>query len=129
MLWKKTIDNKNNTWLQIVQIPTIMKYGNTYLHKAARTGQTKMFEIIMEEYELKNPQNLRDVTLFHLACEFGHYKIADMLVQKSAQFNIDLHAENNDGKIALELARGKPVLELIEMMYDDNDLPKKKRKM
>ena len=40
---------------------------------------------------LLNPQFFKEN--FHLACENGHSKIAEMLIQKSAELNIDLNAK------------------------------------
>ena len=37
--WKNFIDNKNYTWIRIVNIPTVLKKGNSYAHLAAKTGQ------------------------------------------------------------------------------------------
>ena len=37
--WQKFIDRKMYLWLRIVNIPTILSNGNTYLHLAAKHGQ------------------------------------------------------------------------------------------
>ena len=55
--WQKCIDNKKFSWVHIVNIPTTLKYGNTYLHVAAKTGQLVMFEKILEFKEIKNSKN------------------------------------------------------------------------
>jgi len=46
--WQRYIDDKNLVWKRIVNIPTVLKDENTYLHVAARTGQILMFEIIFD---------------------------------------------------------------------------------
>ena len=50
-LWKKFIDERNYPWLRIVNIPTILQDGDTYMHLAAQYGQTNMFEIILKKHE------------------------------------------------------------------------------
>ena len=56
-LWQKFIDERNYPWLRIVNIPTILQYGDTYMHLAAQNGQTDMFEIILNEEKNKSPKN------------------------------------------------------------------------
>ena len=46
-LWQKFIGEKNYLWLRIVDIPTILQDGDTYMHLAAQYGQTDMFEMIL----------------------------------------------------------------------------------
>ena len=46
-LWQKFIDERNYPWLRIVNIPTILQNGDTYMHLAAQYGQTGMFEMIL----------------------------------------------------------------------------------
>ena len=41
--WKEIIDHKNLPWIQIVNVPKIVENGGTYLHHAAKTGQSEMF--------------------------------------------------------------------------------------
>ena len=55
--WQERIDDKNLSRIQIVNIPTILKEGNTYLHIAAKTSQAERFEMILNGVRLKNPQN------------------------------------------------------------------------
>ena len=55
---------RNYPWLRIVNIPTVLEDGDTYMHLAAQCGQTDMFEIILEEEENKNPKNEADETPF-----------------------------------------------------------------
>ena len=38
--WQNFIDEKKYLWLRIVNIPTILQNGNTYMHLAALFGQT-----------------------------------------------------------------------------------------
>ena len=49
--WQYFIDEKNYPWLRIVNIPTILKRQETYLHLAAETGQLEIFKIALSETE------------------------------------------------------------------------------
>ena len=43
------------SWIRILNIPKILQNGDTYLHLAAKTGQSKMFEMIFANETVKNP--------------------------------------------------------------------------
>ena len=62
-LWQKFIDEKNYLWLRIVNIPTILQEGNSYMHLAARYGQMDMFEMILKGYLSLN-QSILKLSLF-----------------------------------------------------------------
>ena len=57
--WKNCIDGKKLLWIQIVNIPTILKDVDTYLHVAAKTGQLQIFEMILPQTFTKNDRNLQ----------------------------------------------------------------------
>ena len=80
--WKEIIDHKNLPWIQIVNVPKIVENGETYLHHAAKTGQSEMFVKILEGETVKNPKNNSKATPFHHVCFHGHLKIAKMLVHR-----------------------------------------------
>ena len=42
--WQEFIDNRNLPWKRIMKIEKLHRWGNTNLHVAAKTGQTKMFK-------------------------------------------------------------------------------------
>ena len=53
--------------------------------------------LIQKSTELKiklDPQSRIRVTVLHMACEIGHIEMAKLLIQKSAELNIDLNAKN-----------------------------------
>ena len=56
-LWQKYIDSKDLSWIRIINIPKILINKDTYLHTAAKTGQSEIFETIIREEENKNPKN------------------------------------------------------------------------
>ena len=86
-LWRTFIDKRNYPWIRIVNIPTILQLGKTYLHLAVRNGQIDMVETIMKNLgELAIDLNAKDLlgsTAFHLTCVFGKVKIAEIFVKKS----------------------------------------------
>ena len=51
------------------------------MHAAAMIGQFVLFNKIFEIEGEKNPKNKAGETPFHLVCQYGHTKIADMLIQ------------------------------------------------
>ena len=121
--WQECIDGKNLSWIQIVNIPTILKDGEIYLHFAARTGQSKMFQKILERSIVKNPENENGETPFHLACKYGHFKIAEMLMERSTELNIELNAKDVDGLSAFHLACESSHSKTVEiLMQKSSDL-------
>ena len=103
-LWKNFIDERNYPWLRIVNIPTILQEGNTYMHLAAQCGQPDMFERISNEEENKNAKNYRGETPFLVACRRGQLKITLMLLKKAGELQIDLRAKDNVDHTAFHLA-------------------------
>ena len=55
--WQKFIDENNIVWIRIVNIPSVPKNGNTFLHIATRTGQIGITELILSEDCEVNPKN------------------------------------------------------------------------
>ena len=114
--WLKSIDDRYHTWICIINIPKIVLDTDTYLHLASKRGQRKMFEMIFEQEDVKNPENGSGKTPFHLACQEGHLQIAHIMVQKSFEFNIDLNAKEEDGWIAFHAACGNGNLTIVNML-------------
>ena len=81
-LWQKFIDERNYPWLCIVNIPTTLQNGDTYMHLAAQFGQTDMFEIILDKEENKNAKNHDGGTPFLISCHKGHLNIVSILLKK-----------------------------------------------
>ena len=88
--WKNLIDGKNYTWLRVVNIPTILKKKNTYLHLAAETGQIEAFKTASNKEKNINIKNRCGETSFHLACKKGRSTIVQFILKKSGvQINSD----------------------------------------
>ena len=115
-LWQKFINEKNYPWLRIVNIPTILQNGNTYMHLAAQCGQTDLFEMILSEEDNKNPKNCIGETPFIVACTKGHMNIAIILLNKSNEFAIDLNIKDRFGRTAFHRACENGHSEIVEML-------------
>ena len=48
-LWQAFIDENSLPWIRIIKIPSILTKGNTYLHVASKSGQIKIFNMIVAE--------------------------------------------------------------------------------
>ena len=129
--WQNVIDGRNYPWLHIVNIPTILKKRNTYLHLAAKTGQIEAFKTALNEEEDINIKNERGETSFHLACKNGHLKIVQLLLKKlktifdlGANFVFDNHgtdinAPTKYGNTALHLACIGGLSDVVKILLKD----------
>ena len=73
--------------------------------------------------ELKIDLNCKDKcgnTCFHDACDFGCFKIVDMMIDHSESLELDLKAKNSDGKTGYQLAkpRGATYLSPVHLNLD-----------
>ena len=62
--WKNIIDGRNYPWLRTVNIPTILKERNSYLHLASATGQIEAFKTAInqeDDVNIKNEKPLNDI--------------------------------------------------------------------
>ena len=88
--WKTLIDGKNYPWLRVVNIPTILKKKDRYLHLAAETGQIEAFKIASNKEKNINIKNRCGETSFHLACKKGRSMIVQFILKKrGVQINSD----------------------------------------
>ena len=55
--WKNFIGGRNYPWLRMVNIPTMLKKGNIYLHLAAESGHIEAFKEAFGEEADKNVKN------------------------------------------------------------------------
>ena len=98
--WQNFIDERNYPWIRIVNIPTILPHGWTYLHLAVRNGQIDMVEKIMKNsVEFGIDLNAKDsdlgLTAFHHACALGKVSIAELFILNHVQLNIELNTKCN----------------------------------
>ena len=73
-----------------MNIPTILKKKDRYLHLAAETGQIKAFKIASNKEKNMNIKNRCGETSFHLACKKGRSMIVQFILKKrGVQINSD----------------------------------------
>ena len=126
--WQDIIDNRNYPWLRIVEIPTILKKGNAYIHRAAETGQIEIFRTAFSLETEKNIKNENGQTSFHIACRHGSIQIVQfLLINADSEINfnakdnhcIDLNAKTKNGNTALHLASRKGHLDVIKILMEN----------
>ena len=93
--WQNFIDERNYPWIRIVNIPTILPHGWTYLHLAVRNGQIDMVEKIMRnsvefEIDLNAKDSVLGLTAFHHACALGKVEIAELFSQQQHPLTFQL---------------------------------------
>ena len=113
--WKEYIDNKNLSWIRIVHIPKILQNGEDYLHLAAKTGQSDMFDLILASESDKNKRNKFGHTPLLLICRNGHSKIVENLVNNYDELNIDFGIKTRFGVTAFHSACTNGHLEIVEI--------------
>ena len=100
--WKNVIDGRNYPWLRIVNIPTILNNGNTYLHLAAKTGQIETYKKALVEEKDKNIRNECNQTSLMLACKHGRFQIVQFLLN-NIDLEFDLNAKTKKGSTAFHI--------------------------
>ena len=92
--WQNILDGRNYPWLRVVNIPTILKKRNKYLHLAAETGQIGAFKIASNTEKNINIKNRCGETSFHLACKKGRSMIVQFILKKS-DVQVNFNSKNN----------------------------------
>ena len=101
--WVNIIDEKNHLWLRVVNIPTKLKKGNTYVHLAAAAGQIEALKTALNnEKKTKTKKEFCD-TMFHHACKNGRLNIVEFLL-KITDLKINFNAKSDCGESAFYLA-------------------------
>ena len=124
--WRNTIDGRNYPWLRIVNIPTILKRRNVYLHLSIETGQIQAFLTAYSEEQDKNIKNDYGETSFHLACKNGHLEIVQFLlknIHSEINFNtreLDLNAKNYIRETAFTLACKKGQSKVVKLLIENS---------
>ena len=103
-VWQTFIDERDYSWLRIVDIPTVLPKEKTYFHLAAEHGQIDAFKMILNEDNNADPKDDWGETPYLMACLKGHINIASMLMKKSRELKIDLNRSNNGGLSAFHLS-------------------------
>ena len=78
------------------------KNGKTPFHSACIEGQTKLFNIFMENVaDLRIDLNTKDncgSTAFHDACGLSHANVVKIIMENAAALSIDLNIEGEQKK-------------------------------
>ena len=90
--WHNFIDNREYPWIRIKNIIDDLK-------QKCRDGET----------------------IFHLACREGHAKIAEVIMKKSAELNVDLNTKNIAGWTAFHMACYFGKKSIVELMISNSD--------
>ena len=122
--WKNLIDGRNYPWLRVVNIPTILKKMNTYLHLAAETGQIEAFQIAFNSIKQppgNNEKNINimnecDETSFHLACKKGRSMIVQFIIKK---IDVNVFKTKKLGLAGLALACENGHSEVVKIIMDN----------
>ena len=69
-----------------------------------------------------NAKNHLGQTAFHLACRFGHFIVAKMLIENSTALNINLNATDNAGVTAYNLGLTSGSKSTMELMLNNADI-------
>lgn len=78
------------------------RHGRTEMHVAAMTGQTNVFQTMLEKADDKNPKDDNWDTPLHSAAEGGHYKICKLIIDAAGIS--DKNPSNKSNETPLELA-------------------------
>merc|ERR1712156_1125776 len=136
--WQNYIEDRHMTWIRIVNIPTRLdmnsplpnKHRGTqeyrtmtkmYLHLAVETGETLMFQKLIELEENKDKRTSTGTTLFHYACWYGQTKIANFLMERASDFNINLSVSDNFGRTAFHLACADGHTEIVQTLLEKSN--------
>ena len=117
--WQNIIDGRNYPWLRTVNIPTILKERNSYLHLASATGQIEAFKTAINQEDDVNIKNEHDETSFHLACKNGHFKIVQFLI-KNTDLEIDFNAKGKSrGCTGFHFACHRGHLDVVKIIVEN----------
>merc|ERR1711963_1212988 len=68
------------------------------------------------EFNIDSNATHNDRTAFHLSCQYGHSKVAEMLILKSVELNIKLNGKDYFGKTAFHLSCQNGHMKIAEML-------------
>ena len=116
--WEKFIDERDYSWLRIVNIPTVLAKGNTYLHLAAEHGRIDPFKMLLP-FTASRTNDLGE-TPFLIACSKGRMNIVAILMKRYYKLKINLNQRDNDGVTGFHLACQNGHSDIAEMMMNNS---------
>ena len=88
------------------------------MHVAAMTGQTKVFQTMLEKADDKNPADDNWDTPLHYAAKGGHYGICKLIINAGIE---DKNPGNRDDETPLHLAKTNNHTEVGLLFLDSAD--------
>jgi len=102
------------------------------VHEAAKIGAVKLMEFILRTSYDMNTKDNNGWTAWHLACIYGQTETAQLITEKILknwkEFGIDIKAQDNEGKTALDLINEEEgeiwnqIKEMLESEYSQIDV-------
>ena len=94
------------------------KYCYCPVYDAARNGNVKLMEFIIRTSYDMNTKKLGNTrkTAWHLACFYGKTEAAQLIIQYSKDFGIELNAKDDDGRTAFHWACSYGHSKIAEML-------------
>ena len=113
------IDNKSLTNSRVVQ-----RYWRDFIDENDYHWRTRIKDVVTslnKKLGIYASTGYHCETAFHLACQSGYAKIAEMIMKKSVEFNIDLNAKNYDGDTTFHFACLWGETSIVDMMINNSE--------
>ena len=85
------------------------------MHVAAMTGQTKVFQTMLEKADDKNPMDDNWDTPLHYAAKGGHYAICKLIIDADIE---DKNPSNKRAETPLDLAKSNNHTKVVKLLLD-----------
>ena len=85
------------------------------MHVAAMTGQTKVFQTMLEKADDKNPMDDNWDTPLHYAAKGGHYAICKLIIDADIE---DKNSSNKRAETPLDLAKSNNHTKVVKLLLD-----------
>ena len=85
------------------------------MHVAAMTGQTKVFQTMLEKADDKNPMDDNWDTPLHYAAKGGHYAICKLIIDADIE---DKNPSNKSAETPLDLAKSNNHTKVVKLLRD-----------
>merc|ERR1712062_274497 len=87
------------------------------VHEAAKIGAVKLMEFILRtSFDMNTKGGYYGMIVWHLACAFGKTEIAQLIIQSSTEFGIDLNAKDNIERTSFHAACNNGQTETAEII-------------